>query len=140
MVSGPRSFGLCLGPVPCNTLCWAAPCVCAPLCLCLSEDRSDSSFICFELSVDYLAAVWSYHVLAGTDWRVGVALGRWKEMERSRGRKEAPRYPIRNELPLRCLYIYAYPHMHTFVHTRTHLYTHSANRCALKEKGGSSIA
>lgn len=59
-----------------HTALLAASRVCLFVCVCLSVDRSDISFICFELSVDYLSAVRPYSVLAGTDWKVGVALGR----------------------------------------------------------------
>ena len=83
-------------------------------------DRSDTSFMCFELSVDYVSAVQSYYVLAGTDWKVGVALGRLEEREKSRGRKEAPCYPIRDEPPLCRVSAYTHTQRHRFVHTRTH--------------------
>lgn len=71
-------------PWPCtleHTALLAALRVCLFVCVCLNVDRSDTSFICFELSVDYLCAVRSYSVLAGTDWKVGVAVGRWEERE-----------------------------------------------------------
>lgn len=37
-------------------------CVCFFACVCLSVDRSDTSFICFELSVDNLSVVQTYSV------------------------------------------------------------------------------
>lgn len=67
-----------------HTALLAAPCVCVFVCVCLSVDRSDTSFICFELSVDYLSAASSYSVLAWDGLEGG---GRWRGRSGKRGRK-----------------------------------------------------
>lgn len=70
----PVGYGLALYPGTCCFVTVAVLCVCLFVYVCV--DRSDTSFICFELSVDYLCAVQPSTVLARTDWKVGVVPGR----------------------------------------------------------------
>lgn len=88
-------LGYALAPYPgthCFVSCFA--CVSLCVCVCLSVDRSDISFICFELSVDYLSAVRPFCVswdgLEGGG-RSGK-MGRKREEQREEG---ASCYPIR---------------------------------------------
>lgn len=85
-------------------------------------DRSDISFICFELSVDYLCAVRLYSVLAGMDWKVGVALGRIGRKREKKQEEGASCYPVRDEPPQCCVSAYSHTQMQDLARAHTHTY------------------
>lgn len=83
----------------------------------MSVARSDTSFICFELSVDYISAVWLCSVLAGTDWKVGVALWRWNEREEQW--EEGVFLSPPSEMSPHSVSLNTHTEMRKFVHIRT---------------------